>query len=102
VASDEGAGEDERDDYLAVSLAEHLENAADDSPEECRKRAEELSGYVDQHPVSDDSYEAVRDELDALVDQLRVAPTGDELDAERRERVGRLADRTKRLYQRSE
>jgi len=92
---------DESDDYLAVSLAEHLENAADGSPEDCRKRAEELSEYVDQHPVSDDAYGEVREELGALVDQLRVAPTGDELDAERRERVGRLADRTKRLYQRS-
>jgi|GEM_PF-3569979 len=93
--------DDETDDYLAASLAEHLENAADDSPGECRRRAEELSEYVTEHPVSDDAYGEVRDELAALVDQLRVAPTGDELDAERRERVGRLADRTKRLYQRS-
>jgi len=102
-ATDDGASEDgdTGDDYLAVSLAEHLENAATESPEACRNRAAELSEYVAQHPVEDEAYEEVREGLDGLVEQLRVAPTGDELGQERRDRVGRLADRTKRLYQRN-
>jgi hypothetical protein len=93
---DGGAG----DDYLAASLAEHLENAAAESPEACRNRADELAEYVAEHPVEDEAYENVREGLESLVEQLRVAPTGDELGTERRERVERLADRTKRLYQR--
>lgn len=88
------------DGYLAASLAEHLENAAAESPAACRKRADELAEYVAEHPVDDDAYADVHEGLESLVEQLRVAPTGDELGAERRERVERLADRTKRLYQR--
>jgi len=92
--------DDESDDYLVVSLAEHLQNAATESTEACRKRAAELRDYVADHPVEDDAYDSVRDDLDALVEQLAVVPTGGELDDERRERVDRIAERAKRLYQR--
>ncbi|WP_436908535.1 hypothetical protein [Halosimplex marinum] len=86
--------------YLAVSLAEHLQRAAGDSPESCRRRAVELRDFVANHPVDDDAYGTVRDDIDALVEQLDVAPTGDELDDQRRERVDRIAERAKQLYRR--
>lgn len=99
ATSGEGAGDG--DEYLAASLAEHLQNAAGESPGACRKRAEELRDYVVDHPVDDDAYDEVSEDLDGLVEQLEVVPTGDELGSERRDRVDRLAERTKRLYQRT-
>ena len=99
-ANGDGRGTDGSDDYLAVSLAEHLQHAAGESAEACRQRAAELRDYVESNPVDDDAYGDVRGDLDALVEQLDVVPTGDELDSERRERVDGLAERTKRLYQR--
>ncbi|MFB6151291.1 MAG: hypothetical protein ABEJ40_05740 [Haloarculaceae archaeon] len=95
-------GGDDGDDYLAASLAEHLQTAAGESAEACHRRAAELRDYVREHPVDDDAYADVRADLDALVEQLEVVPTDGELDAERRDRVDRLAERTKRLYQRAE
>jgi hypothetical protein len=86
--------------YLGVSLAEHLQSAAGESAEACRKRAVELLDYVADHQVDDEAYDEVREDLDALVEQLDVVPTGDELGDQRRERVERIAERTKRLYQR--
>jgi len=96
--SDDGGGGD--GSYLGISLAEHLQNAAAESAEACRKRAVELRDYVADHQVDDDAYDEVREDLDALVEQLDVVPTGDELGDQRRERVERIAERTKRLYQR--
>ncbi len=86
--------------YLGESLAEHLEQAADEGSEECLQRAEEVSEFVHENPVDSGSYEAVREDIDALVEQLQVVPTGDELDADRQERVERLAGRVGRLYTR--
>jgi|APHM01.1.fsa_nt_gi hypothetical protein len=95
-------GDDENDavGYLGESLAEHLEQAASDGSEECLQRAEEVSEFVHENPVDDDAYVSVREDVDALVEQLQVVPTGDELDADRQERVGHLAGRVERLYTR--
>jgi hypothetical protein len=106
ISRDERAGstgEDDENDavsYLGESLAEHLEQAASDGSEECLQRAEEVSEFVHENPVDDDAYVSVREDVDALVEQLRVVPTGDELDVDRQERVERLAGRVGRLYTR--
>jgi hypothetical protein len=84
--------------YLGRSLAEHLENAATDSPEECRQRAVEVRDFLLNTPVDDTSYEDIYQEVDDLVDQLAVIPTDDSLDEDRIERVQRTAVRIKRLY----
>lgn len=98
-----GSGDDsESDAYLAVSLAEHLDEAADQSPAACAERLDELRSFVEESPVDDDAYEEVRDELAEQLRQLESAPTdGDSLDSERRERITRLAERVRRLYLRS-
>jgi hypothetical protein len=99
--SGSGSG-DESDAYLAVSLAEHLDEAADQSPEACAERLDELRSFVEESPVDDDAYGEVRDELSEQLRQLESAPTdGDSLDPERRERITRLAERVRRLYLRS-
>lgn len=85
--------------YLGQSLAEHLASAADESPEACLQRAEELRDFVVEHPLNDGSYDEVREDVTDLTEQLEVLPR-DELDAERRERVRRIANRVERLYQR--
>lgn len=84
-------------DYLARSLAEHLERAAHEGPEECLRRAKELGEFLSENPT-DGSYREVRDEVEALVEQLEVVPTGNELDEERRAQVERLAARVERMY----
>lgn len=94
--TDEGAGSV---GYLGKSLAEHLATAADESPEACLQRAEELRDFVAENPLDDESYDDVRDEIDQLAEQLAVLP-GDDLDDERRDRVRRVANRIERLYQR--
>jgi hypothetical protein len=103
ISRDERGSTDERNDavgYLGESLAEHLEQAAREGSEECLGRAEEVSEFVHENPVDDDAYDSVQDDIDALVEQLQVVPTGDNLDADRQERVERLAGRVERLYAR--
>lgn len=101
-----GSGSDSTDStgdaigYLGVSLAEHLENAAHEGSEECLQRAEEVSEFVGENPVSDEAYSEVQDDIDSLVEQLEVVPTGGDLDADRKERVERIAGRIERLYKR--
>lgn len=87
--------------YLGQSLAEHLANAAEESPEECRQRAQEVHDFVLNAPIDDELYDDVRDELDALVEQLTVVPTDSGFDSDRIDRVKRIADRVKRLYVRN-
>lgn len=106
----DGAGSDSSEDdagggsdavgYLGESLAEHLEAAAHEGPEECLQRAEEVQEFLREHRVAGESYAEVRDDVDALVEQLSVVPTGDELDEERIERVERIAARVERVYAR--
>jgi hypothetical protein len=92
----------ESDAYLAVSLAEHLDEAADQSPDACQERLDELRSFVEESPVEDDAYEEIRAELSEQLRQLESAPiAGDSLDSERRERISRLAERVRRLYLRS-
>lgn len=92
----------ESDAYLAISLAEHLEEAAEQSPTECQKRLDELDSFVEGTPVSDDAYEEIQAELTAQLQQLESAPMGsDGLDPERRDRITQLAERVRRLYLRS-
>lgn len=97
--ADEDAGEEIS--YLATSLAEHLENAAHEGSEECRQRAEEVNEFLAEHPVTDEAYEEVREDVKALVTQLEVVPTGDDLDEDRIQRVERISGRVERLYTRS-
>jgi hypothetical protein len=96
------ATDDERasgDAYLAVSLTEHLAAARTEGAETCLTRAEELHDFVDGHPVEDEAYDSVRADLSSLVDQLSVVADGQStLGEQRRAKVERLADRTKRLY----
>lgn len=87
--------------YLGRSLAEHLENAAREGPEACLRRAEELEEFLADYPVSNDNYDEVVDDIESLVRQLEVVPTGDELDEDRRTRVERVATRVGRLYARN-
>jgi len=98
-----GTGSRESGDaYLAVSLTEHLVAARTEGADACLGRAEELHDFVDRHPVADDAYGEVRDDLSSLVDQLSVVADGQSsLGEERRAQVERVADRTKRLYLRS-
>lgn len=108
ISRDERTGSTGEDDgnnavgYLGESLAEHLEQAAHEGSEECLGRAEEVSEFVHENPVDDDAYTSVRDDVDSLVEQLQVVPTGDDLDADRQDRVERLAGRIERLYTRGE
>jgi len=86
--------------YLGTSLAEHLERAAHEGTEECLQRAEEASEFLAEHPVSDGAYESVREDVESLVEQLQVVPTGEALDEDRIQRVERIAGRIERLYTR--
>jgi len=86
--------------YLAESLAEHLVRAADEGHEACLTRAQEVSEFVVEHPVADDAYADVRDDLQSLVEQLEVVPTGGSLDEDRKARVERIGRRVERLYAR--
>lgn len=102
-ASDAGRdGDAERNAYLAVSLAERLADAVDD-PEACRQHVEELRAFVEQFPVDDEAYEAVRSDLEAQTQQLEAIPEGrDGFDDERRERLRSLSERVRQLYLRAE
>lgn len=97
-----GDSDDSGGAYLAVSLADHVESAADDDPAACRERLAELAEFLDANPVGDDDYDAV---VAAVADQRRaletVAEGRDELDPERRERVQAAAERARRLYLRA-
>lgn len=95
-----GAGTEDAIGYLGRSLAEHLEQAAHEGSEACLQRAEELSEFLDENPVTDNAYSDISDDVESLIKQLRVAPTGEELDDERTARVKRLAGRVERLYAR--
>lgn len=86
--------------YLGTSLAEHLERAAHEGAEECLQRAEEVSEFLAEHPVSDDAYESVCEDVESLVEQLQVVPTGGTLDEDRIQRVERIAGRIERVYTR--
>lgn len=86
--------------YLASSLAEHLEASATEGPEECLRRAEEVSEFLSENPVADDAFDEIEEDVESLVTQLAVVPTGDELDEERVQRVERIAGRVERLYAR--
>lgn len=88
---------DEAVNYLGQSLAEHLENEAEESSEACLQRAEELAEFLEENPVDDSSYEEVRSDVDGLIEALEVVDS-DELAADRIERVGRIASRVERLY----
>jgi hypothetical protein len=94
------SGPDEAIGYLGESLAQHLEQAAHEGPEACRQRAEEVREFVSEHRLDDAAYGDVRDDVDALVEQLSVVPTGDSLDEDRIKRVERIAARVERLYTR--
>lgn len=87
--------------YLAVSLAEHLEAAAGESPAACLDRARELETFVEETPPRGTDGEDVRGALSDLVDQLEVHP-GEEIGDQRREAVASLAGRVKRLYLRGD
>lgn len=86
--------------YLGITLAEHLEKAAHEGSEECLQRAEEVSEFLSEHPVSDDAYEDVKENVESLVTQLEVVPTGKQLDDDRIDRVERISSRVERLYTR--
>jgi hypothetical protein len=86
--------------YLAESLAEHLDQAASEDPEACLRRAEEICEFVSEHPVDGEAYTSVQEDIESLVEQLQVVPTGDAIDEDRRKRVERLAARVRRLYRR--
>jgi ubiquinone biosynthesis protein UbiJ len=86
--------------YLGQSLAEHLESAADEGTEDCLQRAEEVREFLAEHPVEDESHEKVTEDVESLIEQLEVVPTGDTLDDDRRKRVERIAQRIDRLYTR--
>lgn len=108
IAADErsGAGDSRRVTrdslgYLGESLAEHLANAAEESPDACRQRAQEVRDFVVDTAVDDESYAEVRDDLDELVEQLEVVPADGDLDDDRVARVKQIAMRVKRLYERS-
>lgn len=100
-ATGSGGGGSSGGDYLGVSLAEHLEAAADESPEACRRRATELRDFVVENDLADDSYHEVREAVESLVEQLEVVPTDGELGEERKARVRDVAARVERLYTRS-
>lgn len=87
--------------YLGVSLAEHLENAADESPQACQQRATELRDFLVANPVTDAAYDEIAEDVNALVEQLEVVPTDGALADDRRDRVCELATRVRRLYERS-
>lgn len=97
-----GEGEDEAEQigYLGISLAEHLANSVDESPEACERRAKEVSDFLSENPVSDSAFDDVQADVDRLVEQLDVVPTDDGLDDDRKEQVRSLATRVKNLYQR--
>lgn len=97
----EDSGEATAVGYLAVSLAEHLENAADDSAEACRQRTMEIVDFLENNPVSDEAYDEIVTDMNSLAEQLEVLPTDGNLDSDRKERVCRLANRIERLYERS-
>jgi len=97
TGSDRSDGE-ESGSYLAVSLTEHLDAAREESPEACLERLEELTSFVEETPVDDSAYESVLEDLRGQRRQLESAPTGDDLDEERSERIARLAERVRRLY----
>lgn len=86
--------------YLGISLADHLANSVDESPEACEQRAKEVSDFLSENPVSDSAFDDVQDDVDRLVEQLDVIPTDGGLDEERKEQVRSLATRIKHLYQR--
>lgn len=87
--------------YLGVSLAEHLENAAAESPDACSRRATELRDFLADNPVADAAYEEVLEAVEGLVEQLDVVPTDGALADDRQERVRDVATRVRRLYERS-
>lgn len=87
--------------YLATSLAEHLEHASGESPEACLDRARELATFLEEQPPIGTDHVDVASAVADLVEQLEVHP-GDELDAERRERVVSVADQVKRAYLRGD
>jgi hypothetical protein len=99
-AADGEDGPSEEIGYLGSSLADHLEAAAREGAEECRQRAEEVNEFLAEHPVSDEAYEGVCEDVESLVEQLEVVPTGGTLDDERIQRVDRIAGRIDRLYTR--
>lgn len=99
--ADVDAGGASMNAYLATSLAEHLEHAAGESPADCLERARELATFLEEQPPTGTDHEDVAADLADLVDQLEVHP-GEELDAERRDRVASLADRVKRAYLRGD
>jgi hypothetical protein len=96
----DSGGPTEEIGYLGTSLAEHLEGAAHEGTEECLQRAEEVGEFLAEHPVSDDAYESVCEDVESLVEQLQVVPTGETLDEDRIQRVERIAGRIERLYTR--
>lgn len=96
-----GAATDDAISYLGKSLAEHLEQAANEGSKACLQRAQEVSEFLEENPVRSDSYSDVSEDVESLVEQLRVVPTGADLDEERTERVERLAGRVERLYARN-
>ncbi len=102
-----GTDETETDDvgnavgYLGVSLAEHLEAAAGESPEACHQRATELRDFLAANPVSDAAYDELYEEVDGVVEQLEIVPADNSLAEDRQKRVRELATRIRRLHERS-
>lgn len=88
--------------YLGQSLAEHLANATEESPEACLQRVEELQEFITENPVDDEKYDELCEATANLEDQLTVAPAGDALGEERKQRVKRIANRAERIYRRKE
>lgn len=104
IEQQESGGGDDNEDaaaYLGKSLAEHLENAAQESAEECRKRAEEIQEFMAENPVDDESYEEVKSDVDGLLEALSVVGTDGELAEDRVTRVERIAARVERVYSRN-
>lgn len=87
--------------YLAQALAEHLDAAVEEGRSETRRRTAELREFVGAHPVEDDAYGSVVDDLESLEAQLDALAGDAPMDADRRERVRDVVDRVVRLYRRA-
>jgi len=92
---------DDAINYLGESLAEHLERSAHEGSKECLQRAEEADEFLEENPVQDESYDSLKEDIESLVEQLNLVPTGSELNPDRVERIENIAARIKRIYQRN-
>lgn len=74
---------------------------------ECLKFANELGDFVEQRPVDDDAYDAIRSELNAITNGLERKVTqdtlkGSGLDEEWQDRIERVTHRVENMYARAD